>query len=102
MKITDMSDLTGLLLDYYKKKLDWVTKQKYNHGEYLERLVEKYSDTVSEKGLSSYRIREYEEEVTFIRDMYEYLKKLEDYFLTKISELEKTGYSSPKKQEPVN
>lgn len=102
MNISKPDDLIKLLLDYYKKKSAWATQEKYNHLQYLEELSERFNKTTKKNGLSSYKIKEYQEDTTFIRDMYEYFKKLELYFEAKISELEKTGYDFNKKDGPVN
>lgn len=102
MNIVKADELTKLLLDYYKKKSAWATQEKHNHLEYLQELSSKFSKGANKNGLSSFKIREYQENTTFIREMYEYFKKLEDYFELKISELEKTGYALNQKDGPVN
>ena len=102
MSILKIDDLQKLLLDYYKKKSAWASDEKFNHGEYLEMITKKFSENVKKNGISSFEIREYKESVTIIKEMYEYLKNLEDYYESKITELQKSSYAISSNKETVN
>ena len=102
MKFLSTFETVDLLSEYYKAKLSWASRERFTHEKFLEEIISKFTLSASKNGLTQYGLKEHQTEVTIIKEMYEYLKKLEEDFELKISQLEKTRYSLIEKNEPVN